>query len=373
MAKATEPYGFLVKPFKEKDVLVMVEIALYLHEQRSKFRASKSQGKGRSQPAARNAPGDSAQSVSQKFQAVLQDMHVVAPTDTSVLILGETGTGKEVIAGMIHGLSKQKDGPLIKVNCGAMPATLIESILFGHEEGAFTGATQRKRGKFEQAHQGTIFLDEIGEIGLDMQVKLLRVLQEKEIEILGGEQTIKVNCRIIAATNRDLAAEVAAGRFRMDLYYRLNVFPLILPPLRDRLEDIPALALHFVEKYSKKLDRPVAALSPSAIVDLQNYTWPGNIRELEHVIERAVLLNKEDTIRRFILPPPPTASAKEERSGARLSSMEELEKGHIVEVLRQCNGKIAGKGGAAEFLKMNTSTLNSRIKKLGIQKLRNIY
>jgi two-component system, NtrC family, response regulator HydG len=362
MAKATEPYGFLVKPFKEKDVLVMVEIALYLHEQRSKFRASKSQGKGRSQPAAKNAPGESAQTVSPKFQAVLQDMHVVAPTDTSVLILGETGTGKEIIAGMIHGLSKQKDGPLIKVNCAAMPATLIESILFGHEEGAFTGATQRKRGKFEQAHQGTIFLDEIGEIGLDMQVKLLRVLQEKEIEVLGGEQTIKVNCRIIAATNRDLAAEVAAGRFRMDLYYRLNVFPLILPPLRDRLEDIPALALHFVEKYSKKLDKPVAVLSPAAIGDLQDYDWPGNIRELEHVIERAVLLNKEDMIRRFIILPPPTAASKEERSGTRLSSMEELEKGHIVDVLRQCNGKI-----------MNTSTLNSRIKKLGIQKLKNIY
>jgi transcriptional regulator with GAF, ATPase, and Fis domain len=251
-----------------------------------------------------------------------------------------------------------------------MPATLIESILFGHEQGAFTGATQRKRGKFEQANQGTIFLDEIGEIGLDMQVKLLRVLQEKEIEVLGGEEVIRVDCRVIAATNRDLGAEVAAGRFRMDLYYRLNVFPLTLPPLRDRPEDIPALAVHFVEQYSKKLGKPVPALAPAVLTDLQRYSWPGNIRELEHTIERSVLLNQEDTIRRIVLP---GSSAKEERPKTHMSSMEEIEKKHIIEVLQQCNGKIAGKGGAAEFLKMHASTLNSRIKKLGIQKLRNIF
>jgi transcriptional regulator with GAF, ATPase, and Fis domain len=251
-----------------------------------------------------------------------------------------------------------------------MPATLIESILFGHEQGAFTGATQRKRGKFEQANQGTIFLDEIGEIDFGMQVKLLRVLQEKEIEVLGGEEVIKVDCRVIAATNRNLEVEVGAGRFRMDLYYRLNVFPLTLPPLRDRPEDIPALARHFIEQHSKKLGKRVPQLAPAVIADLQRYSWPGNIRELEHSIERSVLLNQEDTIRRIILPGSP---AKEERPKTHLSSMEEIEKGHIIEVLRQCNGKIAGKGGAAELLEMHASTLNSRIKKLGIQKLKNIY
>jgi two-component system, NtrC family, response regulator HydG len=372
MAKATEPYGFLVKPFREKDLLVTLEIALYLHEQRSKLRTSKTQAKARPRPAIGNASFGNINIIGDgpKLQAVLQDVQVVAPTDTSVLLLGETGTGKEMIAEMIHHLSQRKEGPHVKVNCAAMPPTLIESILFGHEQGAFTGATQRKRGKFEQAAQGTIFLDEIGEMDLGMQVKLLRVLQEKEIEVLGGEEVIKVNCRVIAATNRDLGAEVAAGRFRMDLYYRLNVFPLTLPPLRDRPEDIPALAGYFVELYSKKLGKPVPILAPTVITDLQHYSWPGNIRELKHTIERSILLNQEDTIRRIVLPGSP---AKEERLKTHLSSMEEIEKDHIIEVLRQCKGKIAGKNGAAELLKMHASTLNSRIKKLGIQKLRSIY
>jgi DNA-binding NtrC family response regulator len=370
MAKATEPYGFLVKPFREKDLLISLEIALYLHEQRSKLRTSKTRAKVPSGPATGTASFGNIIGESPALQAVLQDVQVVAPADTSVLLLGETGTGKELIAEMIHHLSQRKTGPLVKVNCAAMPATLIESILFGHEQGAFTGATQRKRGKFEQANQGTIFLDEIGEIDLGMQVKLLRVLQEKEIEVLGGEEVIKVDCRVIAATNRNLEFEVGACRFRMDLYYRLNVFPLTLPPLRDRPEDIPALARHFVEKYSKKLGKPLPALDPAVMADLRRYSWPGNIRELEHIIERAILLNQEDTIRRIVLPGSP---AKEERPKTHLSSMEEIEKGHIIEVLRQCNGKIAGKGGAAELLQMHTSTLNSRIKKLGIQKLKNIY
>ena len=370
-AKATEPYGFLIKPFREKDVLVTLEIALYLHEQRSKIQASKTQARSRTLPAvAGGVSFDPIVGESPALQRVLHDVQVVAPTDASVLLLGETGTGKEIIAGMIHVLSQRKEGPLIKVNCGAMPATLIESILFGHEQGAFTGATQRRRGKFEQADKGTIFLDEIGEMGLDMQVKLLRVLQEKEIELLGGEDVLKLDCRVIAATNRDLGAEVAAGRFRMDLYYRLNVFPLTLPPLRERLEDIPALAEHFVKQCSKRLGKPAAVLSQGAIADLQRYAWPGNIRQLEHAIERAVLLNREDTIRTIVLP---GVLAKEENPKADLTSMEEVERGHIIQVLRQCKGKIAGKGGAAEFLKMHASTLNSRIKKLGIQKLKDVF
>jgi two-component system response regulator HydG len=367
-AKATEPYGFLVKPFREKDVLVTLEIALYLHEQRSKFQASKTQS--RTRPLAAAPDSNLIIGKSPKLQAVLQDVQIVAPTDTSVLLLGETGTGKEIVAGLIHALSQRRQGPLVKVNCGAMPATLIESILFGHEQGAFTGATQRKRGKFEQADTGTIFLDEIGEMGLDMQVKLLRVLQEKEIELLGGEEVIRLNCRIIAATNRDLGAEVAAGRFRMDLYYRLNVFPILLPPLREREADIPALALHFVEQCSKRLGKPVPMLAPDVLADLQGHDWPGNIRELEHTIERAVLLNRGDVIHTIVLP---GAFAKEESPKTSLTSMEEVERGHIIQVLRQCKGKIAGKGGAAEFLKMHASTLNSRIKKLGIQKLKDIF
>ena len=370
-AKATEPYGFLIKPFRERDVLVTLEIALYLHEQRSKIQAFKTQARSRTLAAAdSSASFGSIVGESQALQHVLHDVRIVAPTDASVLILGETGTGKEIIAGMIHQLSQRKEGPFIKVNCGAMPATLIESILFGHEQGAFTGATQRKRGKFEQADKGTIFLDEIGEMGLDMQVKLLRVLQEKEIELLGGEDMIKLDCRVIAATNRDLGAEVAAGRFRMDLYYRLNVFPVTLPPLRERLEDIPALAVHFAERCSQRLGKPLATLSPGVIAELQRYAWPGNIRQLEHVIERAVLLNREDTIRTILLP---GTLAKEEAPKVDLTSMEEVERGHIIQVLRQCKGKIAGKGGAAEFLKMHASTLNSRIKKLGIQKLKDVF
>jgi len=365
MAKATEPYGFLVKPFREKDILVTVEIALYLHEQRSKL--DRSRAAVPAQPI--NGHFDRIVGESPALQSLLQDVRVVAPASTSVLLLGETGTGKEIIAEAIHNLSPRRDGPLVKVNCAALPPTLIESILFGHEQGAFTGATQRKRGKFEQADKGTLFLDEIGEMPLDMQVKLLRVLQDKDIEVVGGEKLIRVNCRIIAATNRDLSAEVAAGRFRMDLYYRLNVFPLTLPALRHRKEDIPALATHFVHLYSRKLGKPTATLSPAALADLQRHNWPGNIRELEHTIERSVLLNREDTIRRITLP---NGTPKDENPRPGISSMEDHERDHIIEALRQCKGKIAGKGGAAERLKMNASTLNSRIKKLGIKKMKQI-
>jgi two-component system, NtrC family, response regulator HydG len=365
MAKTTEPYGFLVKPVRDKDLLVTIEIALYLHEQRRISRPPDIRPKPRK-------PAETTSDIvgeSHSLQAILQDAQLVAPTDASVLLLGETGTGKEVIASMIHQLSRRREGPFIKVNCAALPNTLIESILFGHEQGAFTGATQRRRGKFEQADNGTIFLDEIGEMGLDMQVKLLRALQEKEIEVLGGEQTIKVNCRVIAATNRDLKAEVAAGRFRMDLYYRINVLPLTLPPLRDRQEDIPALARHFVEQYSKKLGKPAVTLTSNALADLQRHSWPGNIRELEHVIERLVLLNRDDTIHCVVLPGNATRTGE---SKPIHSTMEDMERRHIIQVLQQCKGKVAGRGGAAEFLKMHASTLNSRIKKLGIQKLRNV-
>jgi two-component system response regulator HydG len=377
MVKTTEPYGFLIKPAKDKDLLVTIEIALHTHRQRAKFQPAMPRAKSHQFPRTSRTistpdPRPPAEIIGQcqTFQAILQNAELIAPTDISVLLLGETGTGKEVIASMIHRLSKQKDGPFIKLNCAALPPSLIESLLFGHEQGAFTGATQRRRGKFEQADNGTIFLDEIGEMGLDMQVKLLRVLQEKEVELLGGEQTIKVNCRVIAATNRDLDAEVEAGRFRMDLFYRLNVLPLTLPPLRERLQDIPALAHYFMQKYSRKLGKPVAELSDNAIADLQRYPWPGNIRELENAIERVVLLNRDDTIQAVALP---GMSSKNTDQRVPDTTMEDVERRHIIQVLRQCGGKIAGKGGAAEFLKIHSSTLNSRIKKLGIHKVHEVY
>jgi two-component system response regulator HydG len=370
MAKATGPYGFLVKPFREKDALVMLEIAIYHHHVRklSLPRKAVTSAKGRATiPEPKGNDFNGIVGESQKLQSVIADLQIVAPTDVSVLILGETGTGKERVVDTLHSLSSRNKGPLVKVNCAALPSTLIESILFGHERGAFTGATEKRRGKFEQAQGGTIFLDEIGELGTDIQVKLLRVLQEKEVELLGGEEVIKVDCRIVAATNRDLAAEVGRGHFRMDLYYRLNVFPLVLPPLRERKGDIPALANHFVNYYSKKLGKPVPNLSPAVIKELYEYNWPGNIRELEHTMERAALLAQGGCIDKISISHP-LAGNSNLPSNVNIPSINDIERDHIIDVLRQCAGKVAGKGGAAEILKMHASTLNSRIKKLGIKK-----
>ena len=288
-------------------------------------------------------------------------MQIVAPADTAVL------TGKERIAQCIHELSPRKLKPLIKVNCAALPATLIESVLFGHERGAFTGATERRIGKFEQAEKGNIFLDEIGEISTDIQAKLLRVLQEKEIERLGGSETIKVDVRIIAATNRDLEKEMAEGRFRMDLYYRLNVFPLYLPSLRDRREDIPILARHFIEYFSRKIGKLPLHISDNLMDELVNHTWPGNIRELENTIERTVLLTQENTIKQIAFTV--MRQMENEYVPSKIKSMKESERDHIISALKKCNGKIFGKNGAAELLGLKVSTLNSRIKKLGIEKI----
>lgn len=367
-AKATKPYGFLVKPFRERDVLVTLEIAHYLHENSLESVIRKQAHIPPVKPAPTQVNEDNFYGIlgrSKQIKTVLSHLQLVAPGDTSVLITGESGTGKERIAECIHKLSSRSDKPLIKVNCAVLPPMLVESILFGHERGAFTGATERKIGKFEQAHKGTIFLDEIGELPLDIQVKLLRTLQEKEIERLGGSEIIKTDVRIIAATNRSLEKEVAENKFRLDLYYRLNVFPLMLPPLRERKEDIVLLANHFCEFYCKKLGRPLAAISESAMNDLLKHTWPGNIRELENCIERAVLLMEDDTIRHVLLP---TSSDEKKLEEMRTPTIEENERDHIISVLKQCKGKIFGKGGAAEILGINSSTLNSRIKKLGINK-----
>ena len=292
----------------------------------------------------------------------------VAPSDTSVLILGESGTGKERIADCIHNLSPRKSKPFVKVNCATLPSTLIESELFGHEKGSFTGALERRIGKFEKADKGTIFLDEIGEMPLDLQVKLLRVLQEKYIERIGSKDITKVDVRIIAATNRNLEKEVAEGRFRLDLFYRLNVFPMELPPLRERTEDIPDLAYHFMHYYAHKAGKKITGLSDKVLKYMTAYSWPGNIRELENLIERSVLLTKGNIIEDISLP----ASQKKEipmnTPDLRMKTIFENERDYIITVLKKCNGRIWGAGGAAELLNIPPTTLKSKMKKLGIRK-----
>ncbi len=298
---------------------------------------------------------------------VLDHIAQVAPSDTSVLILGESGTGKEKIADCIHNLSNRKSNPFIKVNCAALPATLIESELFGHEKGAFTGALDKRIGKFEKANGGTILLDEIGEMPLELQVKLLRVLQEKEIERIGGKDTIKIDVRIIAATNKNLEKEVAEARFRLDLYYRLNVFPIELPPLRERKEDIPALAYHFMNYYNTKTGKKLHGIADDVLKNMMAYSWRGNIRELEHVMERSVLLAKGNMIENILLPVVPKKQAQNVENN-NVKTIHENERDYIISILKKCNGRIWGAGAAAEILNIPPSTLKSKMKKLGIKK-----
>jgi DNA-binding NtrC family response regulator len=298
------------------------------------------------------------------FDNVIQ----VSKSDSSVLILGESGTGKEKIAERIHSLSLRKDKPFIRINCAALPISLIDSELFGHEKGAFTGAHEKKTGRFEQAHTGTIFLDEIGELPLESQSKLLRVLQEKEIERIGGRVTIKTDVRIIAATNRNLDKEVAEGRFRLDLFYRINVFPILMPPLRDRKEDIADLATHFLNIYARKTGKVVRGISPQVLENMKHYHWPGNIRELENLIERNVLLTRDDMINSMVLPTQLERPVYAEQAATDVTTMSEGERAHILAALKKCNGKVWGEGGAASLLNLPPTTLNSKMKKLGIRK-----
>ncbi|MBC6110903.1 sigma 54-interacting transcriptional regulator [Pedobacter fastidiosus] len=295
----------------------------------------------------------------------LDHLTLVAPMDTSVLILGESGTGKERFAKSIHGMSLRKSKPMVTVNCAALPTHLIESELFGHEKGAFTGAVDRRIGKFEQANGGTIFLDEIGELPLESQAKLLRVLQEKEIERLGGRETLKVDVRVIAATNCNLEKEVSTGKFRLDLYYRLNIFPILLPALRERKEDLAELATFFVEKYGEKAGKPGMSLSTHALNEMAGYNWPGNVRELEHLIERSVLLNRGLIIDHVITANKITDTEMPVETN-RIKSIDDNERDYILSVLKKCNGRISGPGGAAELLEVPSTTLNSKMKRLGI-------
>ena len=308
-----------------------------------------------------NWSGSGLEGSSKSFLQLLEQIKVVSQTDSTVLILGENGTGKEVVARNLHQLSNRCNSPLVKVNCAAFTASLLESELFGHEKGAFTGANERRKGRFELADQGTLFLDEIGELSAEAQTKLLRVLQEREFERVGGSRVIKVDIRVIAATNRDLLAMVEQGLFRMDLYYRLNVFPIEVPALRERIEDIPLLCNSILTKLNHKLKKQIKGINKRSIEKLSRYNWPGNIRELQNILEREVILSgtsvlniKQDLNNSKLL------------SSPRKQTLESIEKSYITEVLTDCSWKIGGSNGAAAVLGMPDSTLRSRMKKLQI-------
>ncbi|CUQ65145.1 Formate hydrogenlyase transcriptional activator (fragment) [Candidatus Nitrospira inopinata] len=298
------------------------------------------------------------------LKRVLKQVEIVAPTDSTVLILGETGTGKELIARAIHNLSGRRERTFVKLNCAAIPSGLLESELFGHERGAFTGAITQKIGRFELADGGTLFLDEVGDIPLDLQSKLLRVLQEQEFERLGSTKTTKVNVRLLAATNRDLATMVAEKQFRSDLYYRLNVFPVTLPPLRDRREDIPLLVRYFAQKLARRMDKRIETIPAETMAALSAYSWPGNIRELENLIERAVILSQGPDL--YVPLAELTAAASQPVSQP--TTLEEAERDHIRRVLEAADWVIGGPAGAAARLGMKRTTLQSKMKKLGISR-----
>ncbi|HMU54432.1 MAG TPA: sigma 54-interacting transcriptional regulator [Nitrospira sp.] len=303
------------------------------------------------------------------FQKVLDLVRTVAGTAATVLLSGETGTGKEVLARAVHDLSPRRNRPFVRVNCAALPAGLVESELFGHERGAFTGADQRRPGRFELASTGTLFLDEIGEMPLEIQAKLLRVLQDGIVDRVGGTRPVEVDVRLVAATNADLASAVQKGTFRADLYYRLNIFPIVVPPLRERQEDIPLLAHHFLTRVGKELKRPGLRFDPQSLDKLLSYGWPGNVRELENVIERAAILTQSglveisDAILSKQPLAPPVSVSKEDPL-----KLGVVERNHIVEVLEKAGWRIYGEGGAAELLGMNPETLRSRLRKLGIRR-----
>jgi transcriptional regulator with GAF, ATPase, and Fis domain len=300
------------------------------------------------------------------LKELIRQTRVVAPTNANVLILGETGTGKELIAQAVHAYGNRRRGPYVRVNCAAIPVNLLESELFGHEKGSFTGAIARRIGRFETAQGGTLFLDEVGDIPLELQPKLLRVLQEREFERVGSSETRKTDVRIVAATCQDLGEMVRARQFRADLFYRLNVFPLTVPPLRERAQDIPALVSHFSEKYSAEFQIPITSIPQETLDALVAHDWPGNIRELENVVERSVLLSEEGVLR----PPADFVSSpgKELPAGSDHPdvSLADVDRSHILRVLQQCNHVVGGPAGAASRLGLKRTTLISRMKKLGV-------
>jgi len=354
---------FLTKPFRDEDLLNAVEQAVNRSRQvvrlnnKPAHEESYCKDKLRSEISFSDIVGQSA-----ALRLVLKEVETVADTDSTVLIYGETGTGKESIARAIHNLSLRHAKPFVKLNCAAIPTGLLESELFGHEKGAFTGAIAQHMGRFELAHGGTLFLDEVGEIPLELQPKLLRVLQEQEFERLGSTRTTHVNVRIVAATNRDLAQMTRGKQFREDLYFRLNVFPIHLPPLRERTGDIPLLVRHYVDKYSQRMNKRVETIPPEAIAALSKYAWPGNIRELQNFIERSVILTSGNVLR---------VQAKEMQLDSPVApstggTLEEIEREHILQVLSETDGVIGGRFGAALRLGLKRTTLLSKMQKFGI-------
>jgi DNA-binding NtrC family response regulator len=363
---------FLTKPFRDEDLLNAVDQAINRSRQIEQLKNKPTEEEKISEDALRSEISFS-EIVGQSavLRRALKEVETVASTDSTVLIYGETGTGKELIARAIHNLSLRRSNPFAKLNCAAIPTGLLESELFGHEKGAFTGAIAQRIGRFELANRGTIFLDEIGDIPLELQPKLLRVLQEREFERLGSTRTLHTDARLIAATNTDLAEKVNEKQFRSDLYYRLNVFPIVVPPLRERREDIPLLVRHFVQKYTQRIKKPIERIPSAAIDALSEYDWPGNVRELEHFIERAVILSPGSELQ----PPlselsyqnPPSAIAAAESNS---TTLREAEREHIVRTLQDTNWTIGGPAGAAARLGMKRTTLHSLVKRLGIDRPR---
>jgi len=370
-------YKYITKPWEEADMKQTIEKALEVYQLRKdKETLLKKLETANQKLAAENLyfqeeiknsyDFENIITQSPKFKAILSIVERVASTNTSVLIRGESGTGKELLARAIHQLSNRSDAPLIKVNCAAIPSSLIESEFFGHEKGSFTGATQKRIGRFELADKGTLLLDEIAELPTELQPKLLRVIQEGEFERVGGTKTISTNVRIIAATNRNLEQAIDEGRFREDLFYRLNVFPLFCLPLRERKEDIPLLVRHFLKKYEPNIGRPISTVSEKSMNKLVAYNYPGNIRELENIIERYMITsdgNELDLSSWY-----PTTKYLSISNSTGFLSLDDLEKQHIKQALRFSNGKIFGNDGAAEKLGINPKTLSWKIKKIGIDK-----
>jgi len=371
---------FLTKPCRDEDLLNAIEDAIrrsrQLEQRRREHEMTPPEAECRSDISVSEVVGHS-----EAIRRVLKAVDTVAPTDSTVLITGETGTGKELIARAIHNRSRRRSRPFIALNCAAIPSALLESELFGHEKGAFTGALARRIGRFELADGGTLFLDEVGDIPPELQPKLLRVLQEQQFERLGSMHTIRVGVRLVAATNADLPKMMADKRFRSDLYYRLNVFPIVVPPLRDRREDIPALVDHFVRMYAHRLNRRVEPLSSSALKALTEYDWPGNVRELANVIERATITAGAGDLH-FELPPGddrndatrPAAGSAIPSPGEILSAaeMRHQERENIAAALRRTRGRIYGEGGAAKLLGIKPTTLLSRLAKLGLKPTRQV-
>jgi len=357
---------YVTKPFETGELLARVGTHIALRREIEAHRRSRSTVQYLMEEI--RSDRDAMVGDSPALRHVLEQIAQVSTTDSTVLIQGETGTGKELVARAIHERSPRRERPLVKVNCAALPRDLVESELFGHEKGAFTGATQQRRGRFELADGGTLFLDEAGELPLEAQAKLLRVLQEREFDRVGGTRSLRTDVRVIAATNRDLHARVAAGGFRADLYYRLNVFPILVPALRERRDDIPGLVRHFAAKAARKLGRTLDGISPAFVERARAYDWPGNIRELENLVERAIIMSNGgvlDAVELF-LQAPPSGQAPSVAAGD--ATLEEMERAHIRRVLERTRWVIEGERGAARILGLNPSTLRGRLRKLGIRK-----